>query len=120
MSTRPPEFRFCSQIRYKIGGVQRRTFIALAALAGRAQAVTRGMQLHLSCGALGIQANQRQAIDLAAKYGFDSVDADGKYLNGLSDGEVQDLLGYMRSKKVAWALTGLPVDFRGEDTAFRD
>jgi sugar phosphate isomerase/epimerase len=100
--------------------VQRRTFIALAALAGRAQAVTRGMQLHLSCGALGIQANQRQAIDLAAKHGFDSVDADGKYLQGLSDGEVQDLLGYMRSKKVAWALTGLPVDFRGEDAAFRD
>ena len=78
------------------------------------------MQLHLSCGALGIQANQRQAVDFAAKHGFDVIDADGKYLQGLSDGETQDLLGYMRSKKVGWALAGLPVDFRGEDAAFED
>src|SRR5947199_9613170 len=78
------------------------------------------MQLHLSCGALGIQANQRQAIDLAAKHGFDAVDADGKFLGGLSDGELQDLLGDMRTKKVGWALGGLPVDFRGEDPAFHD
>ena len=78
------------------------------------------MQLHLSCGALGIQANQRQAIDLAAKHGFDAVDADGKYLQTISAAELQDLLGYMRSKNVAWALAGLPVDFRGEDAAFRD
>src|SRR6476646_12020795 len=78
------------------------------------------MQLHLSCGALGIQANPRQAVDLAAKHGFDAIDADGKYLQGISDGEMQDLLGYMRSKKVGWALAGLPVDFRGEDSAFRD
>jgi sugar phosphate isomerase/epimerase len=100
--------------------VQRRTFIALAALAARAKAVTRGMQLHLSCGALGIQANPRQAVDLAAKHGFDAIDADGKHLQGISDGELQDLLGYMRSKNIAWALAGLPVDFRGEDAAFRD
>ena len=26
----------------------------------------------------------------------------------------------MRSKNVGWALAGLPVDFRGEDAAFRD
>src|SRR4051794_19534489 len=92
----------------------------MAALASQARAVTRGMQLHLSCGALGIQANTRQAIDLAAKYGFDAIDADGKYLQGLSAGELQDLLGYMRSKNVAWALAGLPVDFRADDAAFRD
>jgi sugar phosphate isomerase/epimerase len=100
--------------------VQRRTFLALAALAARASAATRGMQLHLSCGALGIKANQREAVDLAAKHGFDVVDADGNSLMRLSEGEVQDLLGYMRSKKVGWAMAGLPVDFRGEDAAFRD
>ena len=100
--------------------MQRRTFLALAALAARAQAATRGMQLHLSCGALGIQASSHQAIDLASKHGFDAIDADGKYLQGISAGELQDLLGYMRSKKVGWALAGLPVDFRSDDAAFRD
>lgn len=78
------------------------------------------MQLHLSCGALGIRANQRQAIDLAAKHGFDAVDADVKYLAGLSAAELQDLLGYMEAKKVAWAIGGLPVDIRAADQPFAD
>jgi len=76
------------------------------------------MQLHLSCGALGIRANQREAIDLAAKHGFDSVDADTRFLQSLSDGELQDLLGTMRSKKVGWALGGSPVDIRASEADF--
>ena len=100
--------------------MQRRTFLTFAALAVPAAAKTRGMLLHLSHGALGIKADQRQAIDLAAKHGFDAVDANGGYLQGLSAGELQDLLGYMRSKNVEWGLAGLPVDFRGEEQLFRD
>jgi sugar phosphate isomerase/epimerase len=100
--------------------VKRRTFLALAALAVRARANTRGMQLHLSHGALGIRADQRQAIDLAAKHGYDAVDANGGFLQGLSSGELQELLGYMKSKNIAWGLAGLPVDFRGEEALFRE
>src|SRR5262249_50819847 len=37
---------------------------------------------------------------------------------GLSDGELRDLLGYMESKKVGWALAGLAVDFRKDDATF--
>jgi hypothetical protein len=90
----------------------RRSFLAAIALAAQARAAGRAMQLHLSCGALGIQASQRQAVDLAAKHGFDVVDADGKYLGGLSDGELRDLRGEMESKKIGWAMAGLPVEFR--------
>lgn len=100
--------------------VQRRAFLTFAAIAAsmpRGRAAGR-MQLHLSCGALGIKANQRQAIDLAAAHGFDAVDADGKYLAGLTEAELHDLLGYMESKKVAWAIGGLPVDIRANDEAF--
>ena len=102
--------------------VQRRAFLALAAVAAQSPrgAAARGrMQLHLSCGALGIRANQRQAINLAAVHGFDAVDADGKYLATLSDGELHDLLGYMESKKIAWAIGGLPVDIRAAEDAFQ-
>lgn len=98
--------------------MDRRAFLAVAALAAAGRAVVRGMQLHLSCGALGIAANQRQAIDLAAKHAFDVVDADGKYLGGLSDGELSDLLGYMKQKSVGWAMAGLPVEFRRDEAAF--
>src|SRR3954447_1910140 len=76
------------------------------------------MQLHLSCGALGIKADVRQAVDLAAKHGFDSIDAAG--LNGLSDAQLQDLLGYMKSKSIGWAIAGAPVDFRGEEAVFKE
>jgi sugar phosphate isomerase/epimerase len=98
--------------------MNRRTFVAMAAMAAAARATARGMKLHLSCGALGIAANQRQAIDLAAKHGFDVVDADGKYLGGLSDGEMGDLLAYMNAKNVGWAMAGLPVEFRKDESAF--
>jgi sugar phosphate isomerase/epimerase len=100
--------------------VQRRTFLTFAALAVSARAKTRGMLLHLSHGALGIKADQRQAIDLAAKHGYDAVDANGAYLQGVSSGELQELLGYMKSKNVEWGLAGLPVDFRGEEQLFKD
>jgi len=102
--------------------VNRRVFLAAAAAgmvpAGPAAGRTRGMLLHLSCGALGIKASQRQAVDLAAEIGFDVVDADGGYLGGLSDGELKDLLGYMESRKVGFAMAGLPVEFRRDEAAF--
>jgi sugar phosphate isomerase/epimerase len=98
--------------------VQRRTFLALAALAAPSRATVRGMQLHLSCGALGIQASQREAIDLAAAHGFDAVDADGKYLNTLPDSALSELSAYMREKKIVWAMAGLPVEFRRDDAVF--
>jgi sugar phosphate isomerase/epimerase len=98
--------------------LSRRSFLAVTALAAQIRAAGRAMQMHLSCGALGIQASQRQAIDLAARHGFDVVDADGKYLGGLSDGELQDLRGDMAAKKIGWAMAGLPVEFRRDDATF--
>jgi len=98
--------------------MDRRAFLAMAALAGAGRGAVRGMKLHLSCGALGIAASQRQAIDLAAKHGFDVIDADGKYLGSLGNGELSDLMGYMKGKNVGWAMAGLPVDFRRDDAVF--
>jgi sugar phosphate isomerase/epimerase len=102
--------------------VTRRTFLIASAIAGSAaaRATERGMQLHLSCGALGIKASQQQAIDLAAKIGFDVVDADGRFLAGLSPSDLATLLDYAKSKKIGWAMAGLPVDFRRDDAAFSE
>ncbi len=90
----------------------------MAAVAAAARAGARGMQFHLSCGALGIAANQRSAIDLAARHGFDAVDADGKFLGGLSDGERGELLASMNAKNIGWAMAGLPVEFRKDEATF--
>jgi sugar phosphate isomerase/epimerase len=96
----------------------RRSFLAVTALAAQTRAAGHAMQMHLSCGALGIKASPQQAIDLAAKHGFDVVDADGKYLGGLSGGELQDLLRGMEAKKIGWAMAGLPVEFRRDEATF--
>lgn len=76
------------------------------------------MQMHLSCSALGIQATTREAVELAAKHGFNVIDADAKELTPLSDAELHDLLGFMANKKVGWAMAGLPVEFRRDQAAF--
>jgi sugar phosphate isomerase/epimerase len=78
------------------------------------------MLLHLSCGSIGVKADQRQAIEHAAKYGFDAVDADTRFLTTLSDAELQALLEDMKSKKVVWGLAGVPVNFRQDDAAFNE
>jgi sugar phosphate isomerase/epimerase len=91
-----------------------------AGLASKLFARNQGMLIHLSCGAIGVKASTPEAIELAAKYGFDAIDADGKYLAGLSHSDMALLLDTMRSKKVEWAMAGLPVEFRKDEAAFEE
>ena len=100
----------------------RRAFLAAGAagLASRLFARTQGMSLHLSCGAIGVKASQSEAIDYAARFGFDSVDADGRYLGGLEPAALARILDHMHEQKVSWAIAGLPVEFRKDDQAFAD
>ena len=99
----------------------RRMFVAGAAGAGFALlGRSHGMSIHLSCGALGIKASQTEAIDYAARYGFDVVDADGRYLGDLPASDLTRLLDAMRSKNVGWAMAGFPTEFRKDDAAFAD
>ena len=86
------------------------------ALLGR----SHGMSIHLSCGALGIKASQAEAIDYAARYGFDVVDADGRYLGDLAQPDLTRLLDSMRAKNVGWAMAGFPTEFRKDDAAFNE
>ena len=86
------------------------------ALLGR----SHGMSIHLSCGALGVKASLPEAIDYAARYGFDVVDADGRYLGDLPQPDLTRLLDSMRAKNVGWAMAGFPTDFRKDDAAFSE
>jgi sugar phosphate isomerase/epimerase len=86
------------------------------ALLGR----SHGMSIHLSCGALGVKASLPEAIDYAARYGFDVVDADGRYLGDLPQPDLTRLLDGMRAKNVGWAMAGFPTDFRKDDAAFSE
>src|SRR3954453_12293109 len=99
----------------------RRMFVAGAAGAGFALlGRSHGMSIHLSCGALGIKASQTEAIDYAARYGFDSVDAHGRYLSDLPPSKLTRLPDTMRAKNVGWAMAGFPTEFRKDDAAFSE
>src|SRR3974377_134153 len=95
----------------------RRMFLGagVAGLASTALARSQGMLVHLSCGAIGVKATQTEAIEYAAKYGFDAVDADGRYLNSLSESDSKRLQDDMRAKKIVWATAGLPGEVRKDD-----
>ena len=104
--------------------MNRRTFLSAAAMASAAAvpalAAQHKMKMHLSCGSLGIKANQREAIEYARRFGFDVVDADSAFLASLSDDELRRLLDEMKAAKVGWGTSGLPLEFRKDDAAFAE
>lgn len=78
----------------------------------------RKMTMCLSCGAIGISANQREAIELAKQYGFESVEASTDYLASRSEGELPDLLGELKAAGLVFGTAGLPVEFRQDEDRF--
>jgi sugar phosphate isomerase/epimerase len=85
-----------------------------------APAAARQMTLCLAPGSIGVQANQVETIRLAHQFGFESVEANGGYLAGLTDAQLGDLLADMKTKNLVFGAAGLPVDFRGDDTRFQE
>ena len=79
----------------------------------------RKFTMDLVCGNLGVKADLPTAIALANQHGFESVAPDAGHLGRLSDGQLSELLGDLKSKGLAWGAAGLPVEFRNDDAAFR-
>lgn len=103
----------------------RRSFVAALGIAGAAAAVAAPaapatkMKLTLSCGAIGVRANQTEAVDYAIRFGFEAVEADTGWLAGAPAGAVQTLTARMKEHNLAWAQAGLNVEFRKSDDDFQ-
>ena len=80
---------------------------------------TRKFTMDLSWGAIGIRANQRQAIEYAAKYDFESVYADPGFLSSLDDTARAELAATMKEHGIIWGAAGLPVEFRTDEGTFK-
>jgi sugar phosphate isomerase/epimerase len=78
----------------------------------------RKMTICLSCGAIGVSADQAKAIRLATQYGFESVEPSADALTRMSEGQLAELLAEMKSKDVVFGAAGLPLEFRQDDAAF--
>lgn len=111
--------------------MNRRSFLATASLA--AATVTLGgrraalaatepssrMKACLVGGSIGVRANQDEAIELAARHGFDAVEPMTGHIARLDAPQLADLLAGLKEKKLVWGQAGFPLDFRGNDDAFR-
>ena len=80
----------------------------------------RRMTIDLVCGNIGVSANQREAIELATRHGFESVGADAGYLASLSDAELAELQALMKTKGLVFGAAGLPVEFRQDERKFEE
>jgi sugar phosphate isomerase/epimerase len=77
------------------------------------------MKIYLSCGAIGVKASMSQALDYAAQYGFEAIEADASWLTSASDSDVARFLDRMKEKHIVWAQAGLPVEFRKSEADFQ-
>lgn len=113
--------------------MHRRRFIATAAIATTATGVrilrgaddtptapARRLTLSLAPGSIGVQASQIQAIDLAHRHGFESVEPYTDTLASLSTEQLTELLGQLKAKNLGWGTAGLPLEFRQDDQRFAD
>ena len=101
------------------------SLVAGAAAAGlcrgfSAESKPRKMTIDLVCGAIGVSANQREAIELAARHGFESVGVDAGYLAGLSSDALAELKTLLKSKGLVFGGAGLPVEFRRDEARFQE
>jgi sugar phosphate isomerase/epimerase len=80
----------------------------------------RKFTLALSCGAIGVGASPREAIDLAQRFGFEAVEPSADFLASLSDEALASLLADLKEKGLGWSAAGLPVEFRGAEPAFQE
>jgi sugar phosphate isomerase/epimerase len=80
----------------------------------------RKFTMALTPGSIGVKVDQRQAIELAHYFGFESVEAYHRDLATLTDAELKDLREQMQGKHVTWAMAGLPVEFRRDEERFRE
>ncbi|MCL5743336.1 MAG: sugar phosphate isomerase/epimerase [Acidobacteria bacterium] len=100
-----------------ITNLSRRRFVAAiaASAAFRASAEARRMKLSLSCGAVGVKANQLEAINFAQRHGFEAVEAQAGYIGSLADSELAKLADTLKEKGLSWGPAGLGIDFRAEE-----
>ncbi len=79
----------------------------------------RKFTMQLNGGLIGVKADQVQLIDLAYKYGFETVAASPHYLAKLSDLELARLSEDMKRKKISFGVGNIAFQFREKEDVYR-
>ncbi len=73
---------------------------------------------NLGTGHIGVRANQRQALEYAVKYGFDSITPSLGEFENKSASEIREWVATMKEKGIRYGSSGLPVEFRRDQERF--
>lgn len=92
-------------------------FAGLPAEASRARGKVKFYK-NLGTGHIGVRANQRQALEYAVKYGFDSITPSLGEFENKSPSEIREWVAMMKEKGVRYGASGLPVEFRRDQDRF--
>ena len=102
----------------KLAGVGVLGSLVNGKLATAADGPKRRFTMDLVCGNLAVAARGAEAIELASKHGFESIEPDAGYLAKLSDTQLDEVKAKLNAKGMVWGAAGLPVDFRKDDAKF--
>ncbi len=73
---------------------------------------------NLGTGHIGVKANQRQALEYAVKYGFDSITPSLGEFEKKSSSEISEWVATMKEKGIRYGASGLPIEFRRDQERF--
>ena len=111
-------------------GLSRRVFcrsavaavaIPLAGSTGRAEQSRSGVKFfkNLAPGHLGVNANQKQSLEYAVKYGFGAISPSEGEFENKSAAEIGEWVAAMKEKGIRYGAAGLPVEFRRSEDEFQ-
>ncbi len=98
------------------------TAVALNFTAPHTKAASSKVKFYknFSGGHIGVRANQKQALEYAVKYGFDSIAPSAGEFRNKSASEIRDWLDTMKSKGIRYGAAGLSVQFRRDQDSFKN
>jgi len=79
---------------------------------------SRRFTMDLRCGSIGVEADLKLAIELAAKYGFESVAPEAEFLATLTDSQAAELQVRLQELELVWGAASMNVDFRKDEATF--
>ena len=74
----------------------------------------------LSLGRIGFKASFPEAVNLAARHGFEGLDPDAGHFASLSEGDLKRLLEDLKTKGLRLGAASLPVEFRKDESTFSE
>ncbi len=83
-----------------------------------AHAAERKFTVDLCPGRIGVSVGQDEAIQLAKKYGYESVEPFGSHLAGLGE-RAKEVAALVQEQGLVWGAAGMPTDFRGDEAKFK-